>query len=85
MNWSIVMKSIQVLSFFTGKMVNNDILQIEKNQITLKAQAVYYSLVSQQQELCKAWQSKGQAATDAAFNGPQGRMASLKALVKPQQ
>lgn len=62
-------------------MVTNDIRQAEKNQIVLKAQAVYYSLVSEQQELCKAWQSKGQTPADAAFDGPQGRMAPLKILI----
>jgi hypothetical protein len=41
------MKRIQVLSFFTGKMVYEDVQQIEKNQIAIKAQAVFYSLVSQ--------------------------------------
>jgi len=63
---------------FYRKMVTNDIRQAEKNQIVLKAQAVYYSLVSEQQELCKAGQSKGQTPADAAFDGPQGRMAPLK-------
>ncbi len=66
------MKRIHVLSFVTGKMVYNDVRQAEKNQIALKTQAVYYSLVSQQQKLCKAGQSKGQTSADAAVNGPQG-------------
>jgi hypothetical protein len=84
-NWSIGMERIQILSFFTGKMVYNDIRQAEKNQIILKAQAVYYSLVSQQQKLCKAEQPKGQTPADASFNGPQGRMAPLKSLIIRQQ
>jgi len=66
-------------------MVYNDVRQAEKKQIVLKAQAVFYPLVSQQQKLCKAPQSKGQTPSDAAFNGPQGRMAPLKAIVKPRQ
>jgi len=66
-------------------MVYNDVRQAEKNQIVLKAQAVFYSLVSQHQKLCKAGQSKGQAPADAAFNGPQGRMAPLKALIISRQ
>ena len=62
-------------------MVSNDVRQIEKNQITIKTQAVFYSLVSQQQKLCKAGQPKGQTSADATFNGPQGGMAALKTLI----
>ena len=85
LNWPIGMERIQILSFFTGKMVYNDIRQAEKNQIILKAQAVYYSLVSKQQKLCKTEQPKGQTPADAAFNGSQGRMAPLKSLIIRQQ
>ena len=59
-------------------MVYKDVRQIEKNQIAIKTQAVLYPVVSQQQKLCKAEQSKGQTSADAAFNGAQGRMAPLK-------
>ena len=62
-------------------MVYKDVHQIEKNQIAIKTQAVFYSLVSQQQKLRKAEQSKGQTSTDAAFNGAQGGMAPLKSLI----
>jgi len=66
-------------------MVYNDVRQAEKKQIVLKAQAIFYPLVSQQQKLCKASQPQGQTTSDAAFNGPQGRMAALKALVNRRQ
>jgi len=45
---------MQVLSFFYRENGLQDVRQAEKNQIVLKAQAIFYSLVSQQQKLCKA-------------------------------
>ncbi len=48
---------------------SNDVCQTEKKQTTTKAKAVYYSLVSQQQKLCEAGQSKGQTSADATVNG----------------
>ena len=62
-------------------MVYKDVRQIEKNQIAIKTQAIFNPVVSQQQKLCKAEQSKGQTSTDAAFNGPKGGMAPLKFLI----
>ena len=63
---------------FTGETVYNDVRQTEKSKAVIKAQAVFYSLVSQQQKLRKAEKPKGETSTDASFNGPQGRMAALK-------
>jgi hypothetical protein len=85
LNWPIGCNKNAGSIVFYRKNGLQDVRHAEKNQIVLKAQAVYYSLVSQQQKLCKAEQPKGQAPADAAFNGPQGRMAPLKALVKPQK
>ncbi|HUU20519.1 MAG TPA: hypothetical protein VMW72_25445 [Sedimentisphaerales bacterium] len=51
-------------------MVKNDVCQTEKKQTATKAKAVYYSLVSQQQKLREAGQSKGQTSANAAANGP---------------
>jgi len=50
-------------------MVYKDVHQIEKNQIAIKTQAVFYPVVSQQQKLCKTEQSKGQTSADAALDG----------------
>jgi hypothetical protein len=72
---------IQVLSFVSGVFGANDVHEIEKNQIAIKTQTVFYSLVSQQQKLRKAKQSKDQTSADASLDGPQGRMASLKVLI----
>ena len=69
LNWPIGINKDTGSIVFTGKNGFQDVRHAEKNQIVLKAQAVYYSLVSQQQELCKAGQSKGQAPADAAFDG----------------
>jgi len=85
LNWSIGMERIQILSFFYRKNGLQDVHHVEKNQILLKTEAVYYSLVSQQQKLCKAEHPKGQTTADAAFNGPQGRMAPLKSLIIRQK
>ena len=76
---------IQVLSFVSGVYGANDVHEIEKNQIAIKTQTVFYSLVSQQQKLCKAEQSKDQTSADAALDGPQGGMASLKFLDTSKQ
>jgi hypothetical protein len=43
-----------VISIFEfTEAVNDDVCQIEKKQISPKAQAVYYSLVSKQQKLLR--------------------------------
>ncbi len=78
LNWPIEINKYIVCMVFTGETVYNDVRQIEKSKAGIKAQAVFYSLVSQQQKLRKAEKSKGQTSTDASFNGPQGRMAALK-------
>jgi hypothetical protein len=85
LNWPIGINKNTVSIVFYRKNGLQDVRHAEKNQIVVKAQAVFYSLVSQQQKLCNAWQSKGQAPTDAAFNGPQGRMAPLKLLIIARQ
>ena len=72
LNWPIEINKDTDFIVFYRKNGLQDVHHVEKNQIVLKAQAVYYSLVSQQQKLCKAEQPKGQTPADAAFNGPQG-------------
>ena len=70
LNWPIRINKNTGSIVFYRKNGLQDVRHAEKNQIVLKAQTVYYPLVSQQQKLCKAEHSKDQAPADAAFNGP---------------
>jgi hypothetical protein len=70
-----------VVALTDGK---NDVLKIQKTDTTLEAKAICYSLVSKLQKLHACWWQNGQSSTNAALNGPQGRMASLKSIVAPR-
>jgi len=59
-------------------MEKNDVCKIQKTNITFEAKAVRRSLVSKLQKLCASGQQNNQSSTNAALNGPQGRMAPLK-------
>jgi len=64
-------------------MEKNDVCKIQKTNITFEAKAVRRSLVSKLQKLCASGQQNNQSSTNAALNGPQGRMAPLKPIVAP--
>ena len=65
-----------------GKLIY-DVCQIQKTDITFEGQAVRSSLVSKLQKLRTSGQQDGKPSTNAALNGPQGRMAPLKTIVSP--
>jgi hypothetical protein len=56
---------------------HKDAYKTEKSGIVVKADAFYYSLVSEQPKLCEIRQQKGQTSTDASSDGPQGGMAAV--------
>lgn len=62
------------------ELMNDDFRQIEKTQAVIEAHPVYSLLVSEQQELCGSRPATDQPATNAALDGSQGRMASLRSL-----